>query len=259
MAEDYQAFIAKMKGLTGIDLSLYKETQMKRRLKSLYEKLGYSSFLELYKWMEKDKQILYQVLDKMTINVSEFYRNRKRWEVLEKIIFPELLANHPTKELKIWSAACSTGEEPYTIAMVLGNLVPFSKISILATDIDENCLEKAKIGVYNERCVQEVPPEILEKYFVREGPFYKVADTVKKTVRFQKHNLLADPFGRNYDLIVCRNVLIYFTEEAKEELYHKFSASLIKGGVLFVGSTEQIFFPEKYGLKNKETFFYQKV
>lgn len=259
MTSDYQIFVKKMKEFTDIDLSLYKETQMKRRLQSLYEKLGFSSFIELYKMMEKDEQILFAVLDKMTINVSQFYRNRKRWEVLEKKIFPMLLNKNPTKPLKIWSAACSSGEEPYTIAMVLSNHVPLANISILATDIDRNILQKAKLGIYNERAIQEVPHEILERYFTRDGSIYKVKDSIKKTVHFKQHNLLTDPFDRNFDLIVCRNVMIYFTEEAKDLLYRKFNYSLKMEGILFVGGTEQIFSPEKYGFQSEDTFFYKKI
>ena len=103
--------------MTGIDLSLYKEGQMKRRLTSLYEKRGYKSFQEYYQAIKNSHEVLIEFLDRMTINVSEFYRNYKRWEVLETKILPSLLSS--TRKLKIWSAACSTGEEPYTIAMVL--------------------------------------------------------------------------------------------------------------------------------------------
>jgi chemotaxis protein methyltransferase CheR len=256
MLQDYNQFIINIKKKTGIDLSLYKEAQMKRRLTSLYEKKGYTNFTDYYDHMISNQILFDEFLDRMTINVSEFYRNAKRWEVLQEKIFPKLM--NQTKRLKIWSAACSTGEEPYTIAMVLSNFLPLANISILATDIDENAIARAKVGTYSERSLQEVPPAVKEKYFTRDGMFYKVEGAVKKTVTFKKQNLLADAFDQNFDLIVCRNVLIYFTEDAKKVLYHKFSQALRPGGILFVGSTEQIFNPTTYQLETEDTFFYRK-
>ena len=256
MSSDYQSFIVNIKKKTGIDLSLYKEAQMKRRLLSLYEKKGFKTFQDFFEAIKKDSVLLNEFLDRMTINVSEFYRNSKRWEVLEKKILPKLLANN--RRLKVWSAACSTGEEPYTLAMIMSNFMPLSQVQILATDIDENVIARAKIGTYPERSLNEVPEEIKKKYFVKEGSFYKVSDDIKKAVTFRKQNLLSDPFGGPFDLIVCRNVLIYFTEEAKDDLYFKFSNALKTDGIFFVGSTEQIFNPSKYEFETEDTFFYRK-
>jgi chemotaxis protein methyltransferase CheR len=256
MVNDYEQFITQVKKKTGIDLALYKEAQMKRRLTSLYEKKGYSSFQEYFQVLYRDQEILNEFLDRITINVSEFYRNYKRWEVLEKKILPKILQGN--KKPKIWSAACSTGEEPYTLAMVLSMFMPLSDIRIAATDIDENVIARAKIGIYSERSLQEVPNEMKKKYFTQEGSLYKISDQIKQTVTFKKQNLLADSYGGPYDLIVCRNVLIYFTEEAKHILYNKFSQALNPQGIFFVGSTEQIFNAAKYGFEVEDTFFYKK-
>ncbi|MBM7609368.1 chemotaxis protein methyltransferase CheR [Lysinibacillus composti] len=253
---DYELFIEGIKRKTGIDLALYKEAQMKRRLTSLYEKKGYRDFVDFLHALEKDRDLMNEFLDRMTINVSEFYRNGKRWEVLQNKIFPKLLNN--SKRLKIWSAACSTGEEPYTIAMVLSNYLPLSQIHVLATDIDENVIQKAKLGLYPDRSLAEVPENMKVKHFVNEGQFYKISEDVKRTVTYKKHNLLKDSYETNLDLIVCRNVMIYFTEEAKDQIYHNFSKSLRSGGILFVGSTEQIFNPGRYDLEVEDTFFYRK-
>lgn len=253
---DYVQFIDGIKRKTGIDLALYKEAQMKRRLTSLYEKKGYRNFVDFYTALEKDRELMNEFLDRMTINVSEFYRNGKRWEVLQNKIFPLLLQSN--KRLKIWSAACSTGEEPYSLAMVLSHYLPLSQVNILATDLDENVLQKAKLGLYPERSLAEVPKPVQEKYFDQEGQFYKVKDEIKRTVNFKKHNLLKDQYEPNYDLIVCRNVMIYFTEEAKDQIYANFSKALRPGGILFVGSTEQIFNPAKYDFEVEDTFFYRK-
>ncbi|WBF55872.1 protein-glutamate O-methyltransferase CheR [Lysinibacillus sp. JK80] len=253
---DYEQFIEGIKRKTGIDLALYKEAQMKRRLTSLYEKKGYRNFVDFLKALEQDRDLMNEFLDRMTINVSEFYRNGKRWEVLQKKIFPKLLQTN--KRLKIWSAACSTGEEPYSLVMVLSQLVPLSQIQIIATDLDENVIQKAKLGVYPERSLVEVPSDIKAKYFEQEGSFYRVKDEIKRCVTFKKHNLLNDSYDGNYDLIVCRNVMIYFTEEAKDQIYNNFSKALRKDGVLFVGSTEQIFNPARYEFDVEDTFFYRK-
>ena len=256
MSHDYQEFIASIKKMTGIDLSQYKEAQMKRRLTSLYEKKGLASFQEFFREIRKSQQLLNEFLDRMTINVSEFYRNYKRWEVLETKIIPKILEKN--KRPKIWSAACSTGEEPYTIAMVMSRFLPLQDISITATDLDENALIRAKMGHYHERSLNEVPDVIKRKYFRKNGEFYQVADEIKQAVTFKKHNLLADSFGGPYDLIICRNVLIYFTEEAKDKLYTKFSKALRQEGIFFVGSTEQIFNPGNYQFETEDTFFYRK-
>lgn len=257
MDKKYQMFIEKVKAKTGIDLSLYKEGQMKRRILSFMTQRGFSDLLDFFYAMDQDQKLFESFLDRITINVTSFYRNQYRWEVLEKKIFPLLLEK--TKNLKIWSAACSSGEEPFTIAMVLSKYLPLSQIRILATDIDENSIKKAKLGVYNERALEEVPPNVKLQYFTQSNGLFKLDEEIKKTVTFKKHNLLSDSYPSQLDLIVCRNVLIYFTDEAKNEIYKNFNKALKIGGILFVGSTEQIFFPETYGFEVADTFFYRKI
>ncbi len=253
---DYDQFIQKVKRKTNIDLSLYKEAQMKRRLTSLYEKKGYRNFIEYFDAIDQDTALMDEFLDRMTINVSEFYRNPQRWDVLDRTIIPQLMKQN--RRLKVWSAACSTGEEPYSLAMVLSKHMPLRDISIHATDLDKGVLERAKVGLYNERSIKDVPRDMKEKYFVKEGYHYQVSNEIKSTVTFSQHNLLEDRYDKNYDLIVCRNVMIYFTEEAKTQIYQQFSDALRPGGVLFVGSTEQIFNPEQYDFEAVDTFFYRK-
>jgi chemotaxis protein methyltransferase CheR len=256
MKTDYELFTQNIKNKSGIDLGLYKESQMKRRLISLYEKRGFSNFAEYFRAIDNDMELFYEFLDRMTINVSEFYRNAKRWDVLDKQILPELIAKN--KNLKIWSAACSTGEEPFTLAMVIAKHLPLDKVKIIATDIDENVIRKAKTGIYSDRAIGELPNELKNKYFTKDNNYYKLNDDIKRTIIFKKHNLLADPYENDFDLIICRNVLIYFTEEAKDAIYNKFSKSLKKDGILFVGSTEQIFNPSSYNFSTIESFFYKK-
>ncbi|MEK5442055.1 MULTISPECIES: CheR family methyltransferase [unclassified Fredinandcohnia] len=256
MNTDYITFTHQIKRKTGIDLRLYKEAQMLRRLTSLYEKRGFTSFVDYYKGIEKDNELFHEFLDRMTINVSEFYRNAKRWEILERKILPKLIEKN--RNLKVWSAACSAGEEPYTLAMILSKFLPLHKVSILATDIDENILARAKLGVYSERALQELPNHMKNHFFTQKDTFYHINSEIKKSVTFRKQNLLSDSFDADFDLIVCRNVLIYFTEEAKDMVYKKFSNALKSDGILFVGSTEQIFNPGSYHLETEDTFFYRK-
>ncbi|SCW27981.1 chemotaxis protein methyltransferase CheR [Paenibacillus tianmuensis] len=254
--KDFLLFIKKVKDYTSIDLSQYKEAQMKRRLTTLRMKKGYTTFASFFEAMTKDKELFYEFLDRMTINVSEFWRNPNRWEVLEQKFLPDTLRK--SRKVKCWSAACSTGEEPYTLAMILAELNAQDSV-VLATDIDEGALEKAKKAVYSDRSVRDVPAKYLQKYYRQENLTYLIADSLKKSIRFQKQNLLVDTFDTGFDLIVCRNVMIYFTEEAKHLLYQKFANALKPGGILFVGSTEQIFSPAQYGLESAETFFYRKT
>jgi chemotaxis protein methyltransferase CheR len=253
---DYALFIKKVKDYTSIDLSQYKEAQMKRRLTTLWTKKGFASFAAFFDALTKDKALFDEFLDRMTINVSEFWRNPNRWELVERKFIPEMLAKN--RRLKIWSAACSTGEEPYTLAMILAKQGALADAHLLATDIDEGALDKAKKGVYLHRSLRDVPESYVKAYFRQDGSLFHVADELKRSVRFQKQNLLLDVFDTGFDLIVCRNVIIYFTEEAKHTLYRKFANSLKPGGLLFVGSTEQIFSPGQYGLEPAETFFYRK-
>ncbi|QMV44380.1 CheR family methyltransferase [Cohnella cholangitidis] len=255
--EDFARFIVNIKRLTSIDLSQYKENQMRRRLTTLRMKYGYKSFNDYFSALSGDARLRNEFLDRMTINVSEFWRNPNRWQVLKDKFLPELMKASP--RLSIWSAACSTGEEPYTLAMILDSLNALDRTSLIATDIDEGVLGKAKEGIYLERSLRDVPVAFKNNYFTEADGAFKVADKLKKAVKYQKQNLLLDKFGDKYDLIVCRNVMIYFTEDAKHILYGKFAQALKPGGLLFVGSTEQIFSPGQYGLETADTFFYRRV
>ncbi|MDV3430164.1 protein-glutamate O-methyltransferase CheR [Paenibacillus larvae] len=255
--QDFTLFMKKIKDYTTIDLTLYKEAQMKRRLTTLRTKKGFSTFQSYFDAITKDPELLHEFLDRMTINVSEFWRNPLRWEQVEKRFIPEMLKL--TRRLKIWSASCSTGEEPYTLAMILAEQKALQDTLLLATDIDDGALAKAEKGMYLERSLKDVPAAYISKYFRKEQGTYFISEDVKRGVKFQKQNLLEDRFETGFDLIVCRNVIIYFTEEAKHKLYQKFAQSLKPGGLLFVGSTEQIFSPGQYGLEPADTFFYRKI
>lgn len=255
---DYEQFKTQVYKLTKIDLSSYKEKQMKRRIDSLIARHKYENYDQYVDAIKKDAVLFEEFVNYLTINVSEFWRNPEQWDVLEKKVLPELIkeANGP---LRIWSAACSTGDEPYSLVMLLSKFMPLNRIRIIATDIDKQVLEKARVGLYSQKSIAGLPDEFKNKYFTKVGlSNYQISEDIKKCVEFREHNLLNDTYPSKLDLIVCRNVLIYFTEEAKEEIYKKFNAALRSGGSLFVGSTEQIMNYRELNYSSSHSFFYRK-
>lgn len=254
---DYEGFKSAVFKLTSIDLSAYKEQQMKRRIDTLISRRKISGYEEFVKCLKSDKDLFEEFVSYLTINVSEFYRNPDQWQLMDKQFIPELIQKFG-KNLKIWSAACSTGDEPYSLVMALSKHIPLSNIKIIATDIDKQILAQAKVGLYNEKSLAGVPAEFKSKYFTKIGSSYQISDEIKSRVEFRQHNLIKDPFIDKCDFIVCRNVLIYFTEEAKDEVFRKFNQSLANKGVLFIGSTEQIVNYKEIGYQRKNSFYYEK-
>lgn len=255
----YEKFKEQVFRKTGINLSCYKERQMKRRIESLVKRNNFNSYDDYFKAISKDKVMYNEFINYLTINVSEFFRNPEQWKVLNSEIIPNLLKNNGNKKLKIWSAACSTGEEPYSLVMTLSEFFNLRDIEIIATDIDKEAINKANVGLYSAKSIENTPEKFKKKYFIKTGNSYKISEEIKKCVKFNNHDLLKDSYPNNCDLIICRNVLIYFTEEAKEKIYKSFNNSLKNKGVLFVGSTEQIILPQRYNFKAIKTFFYGKV
>lgn len=257
MFEGYEKFKKDIYGLTQIDLNSYKEKQMRRRIDTLITKNKTHSYDDYVRLIKSDPEKFEQFVNFLTINVSEFYRNPEQWAILEKELFPAMI-NKFGKRLKIWSAACSTGDEPYSLVMALSRHVPLDNIHIIATDIDKQVLDKARMGIYNEKSIAGVPEEFKRKYFKQIGSSYQIADEIKRCVEFKEHNLLKDPYPTECHLIVCRNVVIYFTEEAKDEIYRKFNRSLVNDGVLFIGSTEQITNYKEFNFRRSKSFFFEK-
>lgn len=257
MIFDYDYFKKEIMALTTIDLNSYKEKQMKRRIDTLIAKHGVTGYEQYVKALKSDKEYFNEFINYITINVSEFYRNPEQWKILDEVVIPELISKFG-KNLKIWSAACSTGDEPYSLVMALSKHIPLNQIKIYATDLDRTVIEKAKTGVYSDKSIASVPDEFKRKYFTSVGPSHKISEEIKSRVEFREHNLLRDVYPADCNLIVCRNVLIYFTEEAKDEVFRKFYKSLTKGGLLFIGSTEQIINYREIGFERRNSFFYVK-
>lgn len=255
--DNYEKFKKDILQLAGIDLNSYKEKQMRRRINTLITKNNVKTYNDYVALIKKDKEKFDQFINFLTINVSEFYRNPDQWKILEGQVFPELIKKFG-KNLKIWSAACSTGDEPYSLVMALSRQVPLANIKIIATDIDNQVLDTARMGLYNKKSIASVPDDLKKKYFTKVGSSYQISDEIKKRVEFKKHDLLKDPYPSGCNLIVCRNVVIYFTEEAKDVIYQKFHKALQPGGVLFIGSTEQIMNYRELGFDRHTSFFFEK-
>lgn len=254
--DSYEQFLASLQYNFDLSLLGYKRPQMERRINTLMRTLNIPDYEAFILAMKKDRQLFERFVDHLTINVSEFYRNANQWQVLETQILPALLAQTPN--LKVWSAGCSTGEECYTMAMVLLEIAPRGQHGILATDFDARVLQKAGEGFYPRKLVTGIPPVYLQKYFNLEGAGYRAKDELKRLIVFKNHNLLKDKFPEQVDLIICRNVVIYFTEESKFQLYKKFFYSLRSKGVLFTGSTEQIIQSREIGYESASIFFYRR-
>jgi chemotaxis protein methyltransferase CheR len=217
----------------GINLKAYKQNQLQRRILSLMSRVGVNSVEEYISLLKKDKDQRIKFLDFITINVSEFFRNPEIFDELEKKIKIELL-NNTSGPLKIWSAACSIGAEPYSLSIIMDEISPNKKHKIIATDLDMTILQRAKEGIYAQA-------------------------EIKNVVTFKKHDLILDNYEKDFDLIVCRNVVIYFNQDIKDNIYKKFSESLKKGGLLFVGATESIYNYKDYGFEKVSTFIYRKI
>jgi chemotaxis protein methyltransferase CheR len=197
-------------------------------------------------------------LDYMAINVSEFFRDLPQFKILKGEVLPKLLAT--STRLNIWSAACSCGQEPYSLAMLLEEVSPAYRHRIIATDIDESALDQARNGgPYTTYDVRNVEKTLLLKYFIKKDTGYWIDDKLKKKIIFQHHNILKDNFEQNFDLIVCRNVIIYFSEEVRDGLYKKFHNSLKPTGVLFLGGSEVVLRPWDQGYGMMYPAFYNKI
>ena len=241
----------------GINLSAYKPAQLNRRINSLMTRVGINSLDEYTRTIKQSEEQRQKFLDFITINVTEFFRNPELYLELEKKIKSELLPNN--QNLKIWSAACSIGCEPYTLGIILDKIAPTGRHNIIATDIDNTILKKAKSGEYTKNEMKAVSDADLIKYFEVVDDKYYIDSKIKNKVTFKKHDLILDRYDKDFDLIVCRNVVIYFNNDTKQEIYKKFSQSLKKGGLLFVGATESIYNYRDYGFEKASTFIYKKI
>ncbi len=261
--EIYSQVKTSIKHALNIDLENYKEEQMKRRLDSWLVRSRLPSWQEYLKLITTDAEELARFRNYLTINVTEFFRDPSRWAQVSAEILPNLAKEstqlHPDGDFKIWSAGCSTGAEAYTLAIIMEEFSPPHKYSILATDLDRGAMLKAKArGPYSQDDIRNLSPHQRQQYITPLAPYF-AAEKLQKRIAFREQDLLNDRFDSNFDLIVCRNVVIYFTTASKDILYEKFNKALRPGGVLFVGGTEIISTPAKFGFQSFGISFYKKI
>lgn len=246
---NHPGFLALQKKIlkeTGLDLSQYRDKCLKRRIDVRLRATGAHSYLDYMAILKKDPAEYDRFLDALTINVTNFFRDSDTYGVIEGTIIPELISAKKRKGeriIRIWSAGCASGEEPYSIAILfrkrLGERIGDYLVSICATDIDGKVIKKAERGEYEPGDVSEVDEKILRRYFDHNLKF-SLKEEIKKMVKFRRHNLIADRPPGHLDMIVCRNLLIYFSREQQAELFDKFYEALNRGGYLVLGKTESL-------------------
>ena len=257
MELDFNFFYKWVQVNLGIDLNAYKESQLQRRISTVMRSAGATTLQEYAKLISKDEKIKRTFLDYITINVTEFFRNKEIFDEFESVIMNLLIPKF--NSIKIWSAACSLGAEPYSIAIILDKNNVANNNKIIATDIDDTILNKAQIGAFKEHEIKNLSKDILTRYFTRMDNSYEINDKIKKMVAFKKHDLILDNYDKGFHAVVCRNVAIYFKNETKNEIYRKINDSLVLGGVFFTGATESIYNPNDFGFKKLSTFIYEKI
>ncbi|WP_026961992.1 CheR family methyltransferase [Alicyclobacillus herbarius] len=255
--DEFTAFMDTFRKQFGLDLSFYKRPQLERRVRSFQIRHQYPSLAALTRALTENRELQQQLIDKITIHVSDFFRNPERWQALWTWV-ESLFSGEP---LRIWSTACATGEEAYTLAMLCEE--HGRPYQIIATDVDERVLFAAEQGVYREHQLRALSDEQKNRFFTsqdRVRGVWRIRPELQQSVRFQHHDLLGPevPDEAPFHLIVCRNVLIYFTEEGKQQVIAKLARALVPGGILFVGSTEQFLNSRRFGLVNIAPFLYQR-
>jgi chemotaxis protein methyltransferase CheR len=262
--ELYNQVKISVKKLLGIELNHYKDEQMRRRLDAWLVRTGAASWEQYFKLANADLNELSRFRNYLTINVSEFFRDPERWQTLRSQILPDLIKENRACSFKngprIWSAGCSIGPEPYTLAIILSELGVTHNHLLLATDLDRGALAKAKArGPYTSEDIRNVSAAERTTYFDAGGPPFFTSEKLAYMITFREQDMLQDTFEESFDLIVCRNVIIYFTTEAKNNLYNKFSRALRPGGILFLGGTEIIPRPQDFSFQSQGFSFYKKV
>jgi chemotaxis protein methyltransferase CheR len=255
---EYTFIKHKVLTLTGVDLNCYKTPQVQRRLRTYLVRSGYPNWHKFFQAVHTDPAAVSKLKDYLTINVSSFFRDTDKFDHLRNALLPQLTHVHP--KLRVWSAGCSHGHEPYSLAILLAEATGFYRQHhVLATDIDRSALERAQAGgPYTADEVDKVPPVLLDRYFRATDDGYYVVEGLRRRLTFEHHNLLADSFDSGFDLIVCRNVVIYFTQEVKNRLYKRFCQALRPGGVLFLGGTEIVSKASELGFETAGISFYRR-
>ncbi|MFJ3372031.1 CheR family methyltransferase [Pseudomonas sp. NPDC086251] len=232
---------------TGHDFKHYKRATVLRRIERRMQVTAQPDLRAYYNYLQSNPEETKALLGDMLIGVTNFFRDREAFEALERDVVPQLVSAavsaHPEKEeIRIWSAGCSTGEEAYSLAMLLNDQLQLdnsaASMQLFATDIDERAISVGRAGLYPQAIITDVPPTRLRHYFIKEDDHYRIRKEIREKVLFAKHSLLSDPPFSQIDLIVCRNLLIYLDREVQREILQMFHFALRPGGFLFLGSSE---------------------
>ena len=260
--DEYEAFCVLLRRVCGIDLLQYKRGQMERRIRSFVATRGGGDLVAYAAKLQTDRSELDRFLDRVTINVSQLWRNPEQWATLEETVLPDLAATapaHPSR-VRAWSAGCSYGAEAYTLAAIARRAIPRAAVSILGTDIDGRMVHRAQAGVFTAEDARDAPTATLASHFELIDGRWHASRELKRLVRFEQGDLLrAEPEPASYDLVLCRNTVIYFNEDVRDALHGRLAASLRAGGRLVVGATERVSDPVKHGLAPESPFVYRKI
>lgn len=241
---EFNELVTYIKKNFGINL-IKKRLLIEARMYSVLAKKGITNFTDYINLIKRDPSELNTMLNKLTTNHTYFMREPRHFEFLNEVILPQQKESNKLKSLKIWSAGCSTGEEAYTAIMLMKDFFALDKTwdyRILATDISTNVLERAKVGIYAPESLKNIPSSWERRYFKKtDNNEYAISGEIKKEVIFKRLNLMEPfPFRSNFDLIFCRNVMIYFDQPTKNALIKKFYNVLKPGGYLFIGHSETV-------------------
>jgi chemotaxis methyl-accepting protein methylase len=248
---DELAFAALSREITrtsGFALDAYKDKCIRRRIAVRMRACGVHTY-EDYRMLLKQSPKEYERLrDALTINVTRFYRNAETWNLIRRDVLPELFDRH-RGEVRVWSAGCSSGEEPYTLAVLAADHLDragrgdeLARLTIDATDIDRTCLDRAGAASYRSEGLTEMPDDLARAYFEPAGDERRVIDRVRRRVQVRALDLSREaPLRTDYDLILCRNVVIYFDRVMQERLFQTFTGALVPGGYLVLGKVETLF------------------
>ena len=230
---------------SGITFSATNRSILDSRLKEKLREKQLDSIEEYYRLVMSNKEEMKIMLDSVTTNLTRFFRNQPHFDALVNYVIPHVLENKRKTgdhTVRIWSAGCSTGEEPYTIAMILADVLPPPyKFQITASDISLKCLMTGQAGFYPEARITGIPQKYLDRFFTKNDRGYQVKPELMQTIKFDYHNLRNDSGARNLDVVFCRNVLIYFDEPAQKNVIDRFWNSMAPHSYLFIGHSESLF------------------
>ena len=251
-ARDFSRLSRFIYDTCGIKMPEVKATMLEARLQKRLRALDMHSFTDYCEFLFSKQgleQELVSMLDVVTTNKTDFFREPDHFDYLTQSVLPDWLRRHPAGRLSIWSAGCSSGEEPYTLAMVLSEFAlrhPGFDFQILATDISTRVLEKAKAAIYAETQVEPVPMELKRKYLLRSkdraSGMVRIVPELREKVRFNRLNFMDEDFGmrEQLDIIFCRNVIIYFDRPTQEKLLQRFHRQMKAGAFIFMGHSETL-------------------